>query len=379
MLFRRCRHLSPAIIAERPMAVFALLVAAVPLSPMLLMTAASLAAPTIAHAAPATAEDEEDTPTQAPLTVGSMAIASDSALVIEGMAVDVGTDRIAYAYRLRNKGTAKLALTASVALPDLEVNNEGTTIYALPSSTAENPVDLKVKSDDKPLATTPLIQAIALGLDRLAVLKEENLPLLPFGEAIDKALAAAKPDTLSKLEQLGLVTPRDPAQPDTPVIADWSLHNVLTWTQPIEAGAATNVVVSFAPIKATYTVDAPGLGGFDVLKEQACLTPQIMAAAKGLVKAQAPTATKTAAGAAPSPPPAATIEVVDITLANDGPARWLDNPAATVAVRRPKPNSVVAFCGMDAATANQPVVKGTMPGSSEAGGLRVLVFSASGT
>ena len=56
-----------------------------------------------------------------------------------------------------------------------------------------------------------------------------------------------------------------------------------------------------------------------------------------------------------------------------------DPAPATTTVRRPKPNSVVVFCGMDAATANQPVVKGTMPGSSEAAGLRVLVFSASGS
>ena len=42
---------------------------------------------------------------------------------------------------------------------------------------------------------------------------------------------------------------------------------------------------------------------------------------------------------------------------------------------KPKPNSVIAFCGMNAATANQGVVKGTMPSSADAAGLRVLIFS----
>ena len=366
MPFRRSR--STPTVAPRAVAALALT-----------MLAALAARPV--HAAPADGE-EDDPPTQAPLTVGSMAIASDSALAVEGMAVDIGVDKVAYAYRLHNKGMTKLSLAASVALPDLEVNNEGSTVYALPSQTAENPVNLAVKSDDKPLEVTAATQAIALGLDRLAALKAENMPLIPFGDAIEKALAAAKPDALTRLEQLGLVTPRDPAQPDTPVIADWSLHTVLGWTQPIEAGATTNVVVSFTPIKATYAVDASNLNGFDALKTQVCLTPQIMAAAKALVKAKgsagaAPEAAKTqlAQGATT----ATTIEVDDITLANDGPARWLDNPAATVAVRRPKPNSVVAFCGMDAASANGPVVKGKMPGSSDAAGLRVLIFSASGT
>ncbi len=354
--------------------------AATALALLALLAAGPLAMAWPAHAAAPEADEEEDPPTQAPLTVGSMAIASDSALAIEGMAVDIGVDKVAYAYRLHNKGAAKLSLAASVAMPDLEVNNEGSTVYALPAQSAGNPVNLAVSADDKPLDVTPVTQALALGIDRLATLKAENLPLIPFGEAVEKALAATKPDALARLEQQGLVTPPDPAQPDTPVIADWSLHTVVGWTQPIEPNAVTNVVVSFTPIKATYAVDASNLNGFDALKAQVCLTPQIMAAAKALVKGKAAGAaagaakTQLAAGATT----ATTIEVDDITLANDGPARWLDNPAATVAVRRPKPNSVVAFCGMDAASANQPVVKGTMPGSGEAAGLRVLIFSASG-
>jgi hypothetical protein len=326
-----------------------------------LTVATLLVLPLAARAAPDKADEDDEAPAQAPLTVGSMAIASDSALAVEAMAVDIGIDQVTYAYRLHNKGAAKLSLAASVALPDLEVNNEGSTVYALPAQTPENPINLTVKSDDKPVALTVNTQAIALGVDRLAALKAENMPLLPFGDAIDKALSSAKPESLTRLEQLGLVTPRDPTQPDTPVIADWSLHTVLSWTQDIAPSATTNVVVAFAPVKATYTVDAASLSGFDALKQQVCLTPQIMSAAKALVKGKG-----------------ATISVADITLANDGPARWLDNPVATVAVRRPTPNSVVAFCGMDAATANQPVVKGKMPGSDAAAGLRVLVFSGNG-
>ena len=48
-------------------------------------------------------------------------------------------------------------------MPDLEVNSEGNTIYVLPGKSAENPVDLEVKADDKGIATTPFTQAIALG------------------------------------------------------------------------------------------------------------------------------------------------------------------------------------------------------------------------
>ena len=346
--------------ALRPRILIAQAFSALAFTALALPLAAAPASPSAAQAqqGKGQTDEEEDAPTQAPLTVGSMAIASDSALTIEGMAVDIAIDKVTYAYRLRNKGTTKLSLTASLALPDLEVNSEGSTVYALPSKSAENPIDLQVKADDKVLATTPFTQAIALGIDRIADLKAAQMPLVPFGDDIDKALTDAKPDVLSKLESLGLVTPRDPKQPDTPVIADWSLHTVQGWNVPIEPNAATNVTVTFAPIKAVYTVDVTSLPGFDALKQQVCLTPAIMAGAKALLKTKG-----------------ATMEVADITLANDGPARWLDNPVATVAVRKPKPTSIVVFCGVDQASTNQPVVKGTMPGSGDAAGLRVLVFS----
>ncbi len=322
----------------------------------------SLAVPLRAAPAAGQTDEDEEAPTPAPLTVGSMAIASDNNLAVESMAVDVAVDRVVYNYRLRNKGSAKLSLAASVALPDLEVSSEGNTVYNLPSAVAENPVGLVVKSSDQPVPTTPGVLAFALGIDRLAEIKAAGLPLIPFGEAQDKAIAAAKPDVLSKLADLGLVTPRDPAQPDTPVIADWSLRVVHGWTQILDPAAATLVAVSFAPVKASYRVDAANLVGFNALKDQVCLTPAIMAAARALLKGKD-----------------ALAEVDDITLANDGPARWLDNPPATVAVRKPQASAVVAFCGMDAASAGKSVVTGKMPGSGEAAGLRVLIFSAAGS
>lgn len=334
---------------------------AIPLLAALPSLAAPPAPPAASPAAPAGGQTDEgeEAPVPAPLTTGSMAIASDPSLAVEAMAVDVAADRVTYSYQLRNKGSTKLSLAASVALPDLEVSSEGNTVYILPSQNGDNPVDLAVKSGDQAVATTASVQAVALGLDRLAEIKAAGLPAIPFGPAQDKALAAAKPELLAKLADLGLVTPRDPAQPDAPVIADWTLRVVHGWTQALDPGATVPVAVSFAPIKATYRVDAANLAGFSALKDQVCLTPAIMSAARALLKGKE-----------------AVAEVQDIALSNDGPARWLDNPQASVAVRKPQPTSVVAFCGLDAASAGKPVVTGKMPNANEAAGLRVLIFSA---
>ena len=292
-----------------------------------------------------------------PLTIGSMAIASDVNLAIESMAVDVSVNRVTYTYKLRNKGKEKLSLRASVAMPDLEVSSDGSSVTVLPSQTPENPIDLQVKSNDQPVPTTSHVSAIALGIDQQAELKAAGIPLIPFGESTDRAIAAAKPDVLSKLTNFGLLTPRDPKQPDAQVIGDWSLKVVQGWTQIVDPGTS-NVAVTFAPIKATYQVDASGLAGFDPIKDQVCLTPAVTNAARALLKTKG-----------------AVLQVDDIMLANDGPARWLDNPTVTVAVHKPQPNAVVSFCGMEAASANKPVVTGKMAKAGDAAGARVLVFS----
>lgn len=303
-------------------------------------------------------QPEEEEPTPAPLTVSSMAIASDAMLAVSSMAVDVSVDRITYRYALRNKGPKLLSLAASVALPDLEVNNEGTTFFVLPASNPQNVVGLQVSADDKPVTTTPYLQAIALGIDRAADLKTANIPLIPFGEATEKALAAAKPETIETLGRLGLVTPRDPQQPQAPIIADWSLRVVHGWTQELKPNAETKVTVGFMPIRAVYTIDASAIAGFDSLKEQVCLTPVTINAVKALLRAKG-----------------ATADVADITLSNDGPARWLGNPQATIAVRKPTPDAIVSFCGVDAASQGKPVVTGKLPSASESGGIRVLIFA----
>ena len=64
----------------------------------------ALAAPAVAQQPGGQQGDEEETPTPAPLTVGSMAIASDAALTVEAMAVDVAVDRVTYAYKFKTRG-----------------------------------------------------------------------------------------------------------------------------------------------------------------------------------------------------------------------------------------------------------------------------------
>ena len=300
------------------------------------------------------APEDEDPPTPTPLAVGALQIASDAGLTIDAIDVTVGTDQIVYAYRFGNKGNGTLALSASIAMPDLERSDDESESYSLPATAADNPVGLTVISNGKQVATATQVETGALGINRLADLQAERMPLVPFAAETEKAIAAASPDSLAKLARLGLLSPRDPAQPTTPPVADWVLHVTHQWTQVLPPNAKTDVSISFTPVKASYALDKDALAGLDELKNQICLTPKMSAALKALVKAKG-----------------ATLEVADLLLAGDKPTRWVESPAMTIGVRKPKPASLIAFCGQDAASTGAPIVKGRVTDD----GVRIMIFT----
>ena len=59
------------------------------------------------------------------------------------------------------------------------------------------------------------------------------------------------------------------------------------------------------------------------------------------------------------------LELTDVSLAADAPAHWIDSPPATLSVQKPKPDAIVAFCGMDDKTASKPAVLGATPNDND--------------
>jgi hypothetical protein len=66
--------------------------------------------------------------------------------------------------------------------------------------------------------------------------------------------------------------------------------------------------------------------------------------------------------------------VTDVSLAADAPAHWIDSPPATLSVQKPKPDAIVAFCGMDDKTASKPAVLGAAPNDNDK--IRIVIFEA---
>ncbi len=318
---------------------------------------AAAAAPGACLAQGGAAAPEERAPALAPLGVGQLHIASDADLDVEKIAVDVTLDFVVATYVLRNKGRAALDLAASVALPGLQAFAEDGQPWNLPAATPENPVSLSITAGDAPVATKADVKAFALGVDRRPEIEAARLPLLPFGPRTAQALAALSPKARGELSALGVVSPRDPDHPDRAILADWTLAVVYSWRQPLPAGKTTTLVVKYAPLKAETRYGPADALDLEDIKDEACLTPaQVSAAQRRL----------SSAGGA--------LAVTEIALVNEPILRWFDSPTASVSVKKPGADAIVAFCGMDAGAADQPVVRGAEFGGADPRDFRILII-----
>jgi Domain of unknown function (DUF4424) len=316
------------------------------------LTAASALAQTKPPAAEVPEAPAE--PSQSSLAVGALQIGSATNLAVVGFDINVASDSIAYSYFLKNAGSTELSLTATVSLPELEASADRSETWILPVNDPENPVGLMITAAGAPVTTKAEIHAYALGVDRLDEIKAAHLPLIPFGPAVDKALAALSPEAADRLAALGIVSPRDPAQPKAPGTADWSLDVVRSWRQVLPPGETTPIIVKFAPIKAQYKMTKGDLQGIDDMKNEVCLKPRVLSALQSRLKG------------------GGTWKVTDIALADDAPAHWIDGPNPTLSVQKPTPDAIVAFCGMDEKTASRSIVLGVAPDDND--GIRVVIF-----
>lgn len=323
---------------------------------LVIIGAGLAASPVLAQTTPATAEaaTAPSAPAQSSLTVGALQIGSAANLEVAGVDINVAADSIVYSYYFKNNGTAELRLAATLSLPSLQASADGSETWVLASNDPENPVGLTITAAGAPVATQADVHAYALGLDRRSEIKAEHLPLMPFGRETEKALASLSPEAVDRLAAIGVVSPRDPAQPKEPVIADWSLDVVRSWQQVLPPGKTTAIVIKFTPVKAQYTITKADLEDLNDLSDDVCLKPPVLTTLQSRLKS----------GAAWS--------VTDITVADDAPARWVDSPNATLSVQKPKPDAIVAFCGLDEKTAGKPTVLGVAPDDND--GIRVLMF-----
>ncbi len=318
---------------------------------------ASKSAPKPAPAAP---EPIPQGPSYVAVPVPGLQIASHPNLVIEAADVAIGMDRVTHSYRLRNQGNEELRLAASIQLPAFSASLDGSEAYRVATDRPENPVDLTIAADGAPVAANVKLTAFALGLDRMTELKSFNLPLMPYGPEVEKAIAGLTPDQNGKLVALGLLSPPDPEQPGVSQLADWTLNIVYGWEQTLPPQKTTTLAVSFRPISGSFELSRETASVLDEIKDEACLPPPVIKALKSRVQGKN----------------AASMPVTELAIANESPARWTPSPETSVAVSKPASDVTVAFCGMDQKSATANRVTGKAPDAESNESFRVLLFGA---
>ena len=137
------------------------------------------APPALAQTKPDAAE-APPAPVEASLAVGALQIGSAANLAIAGVDIHVEKDSVTYSYFLKNAGTAEVGFTAAVSLPELQASGDRSETWTLASNDPENFVGLTITSAGAPVTTKAEVHAYSLGLDRLAEIKAEHLPLIPI-------------------------------------------------------------------------------------------------------------------------------------------------------------------------------------------------------
>src|SRR5208282_5535894 len=110
-------------------------------------------------------------------------------------------------------------------------------------------------------------------------------------------------------------------------------------------GKTTPIVVKFVPVKSQYRMEKEDLDDLDDMKDEVCFKPQVLGAVQSRLK-------------------------------SNGAWKGIDIPNPTLSVQRPKPDAIVAFCGIDEKTAGKSMVLGTAP--DDADEIRIVIFEPAG-
>jgi hypothetical protein len=317
----------------------------------LVTCAAIVALPVVAFAAPPLPAPG---PVYVATAVPGLSIASHQNLTIEAIDIAVSVNSVTYTYRFGNTGTAELTLAASVSLPSLKRSSNEDETYRISTGNAENPIGLSIKADNKPVNAKIITQAIALDVERTAEIKALNLPLVPFGPDIDKALKGLAPDALARLTQLGVVSPPD--EQNKPRNADWTLNVTYSWEQVLPPDKTTTIAMTFLPMSGSFELNANTADTLEDLKQDACLADQAIKTLK--------------AKAAKSPTP-----VTEIVISIVNPTRWLPTPSPSITVQKPKPDTTVALCATNVKTYPSHVTA-KVPEDEDSEDLHVLLIGA---
>lgn len=216
--------------------------------------------------------------TTAQLGTGGLIFVRTDTVAMESEDLFISPEEVRVAYKFRNISEADVESVVAFPMPDIEANPYANV--SIPDMASDNFLDFTVTVDGKPLEPTLDQRAFAAEVDVTDELKAAGIPLLPFGEAAEQALAKLPDDTRADWISRGIV------MIDTYDVGEgmkdhtipfWTLKSTYWWKMSFPKGKEIDVRHSYKPsvgatVGLTFVTDG-AVGGEqrDLYRQKYCM------------------------------------------------------------------------------------------------------------
>lgn len=186
--------------------------------------------------------------TTAALEAGGLIFVPNLAIEMASEDLFISENEVKVRYVFRNVTKETQRVLVAFPMPDITISESEN--ISIPDDASDNFLDFRTVVDGKPVATQLEQRAIALSIDRTALLRDLKIPLAPYRKETQAALDALPQDKWAELTQLGLTTidEYDAGKGMERHLAPrWTLRSTYYWNQDFPAGRDMVVEHSYRP------------------------------------------------------------------------------------------------------------------------------------
>jgi hypothetical protein len=226
-----------------------------------------------ALAAPASAND-----TMAELGTGGLTYVRSDVVQMQSEDLFISPDEVRVAYVFKNTGDKDIESVVAFPMPDIKADPY--EMAAIPDGSSDNFLDFEVEADGKPITPQLDQRVFAAEVDLTDLLKSAGVPLFPYGDAVEAAVAKLPQKVRDEWVARGLLYPEefDAGQGWqkvwTPV---WRLKSTYWWRMNFPAGKEVRVTHRYKPsvgatVATTFFEDGKAGGeNYDLYRTKYCM------------------------------------------------------------------------------------------------------------
>ncbi len=229
----------------------------------------------------------------AELGTGGLILSRSDSIAMESEDLFISRDKITVDYVFRNGSDTDIDTIVAFPMPDIEGNPD--RMVAIPNDPSDNFLGFEVTIDGVGVKPELEQKAFALDIDISADLKAQNVPLYPFGDAVNAALAKLPPAVVADWVDRGIIiedSADDGSGFKTSYAPFWQLRSTYWWRSTFPAGKDVRVSHRYKPSvggtsSVSFFYDGKFQGQYDAYKTKYCMDDAFEGAVRKAVKENA--------------------------------------------------------------------------------------------